>query len=113
MLVVNNCCFVKKGALLFNTFKLDANLVDLPMGGRKFTRMNKFGTKLSKIDILVLKDFILKLSKIALPSDLSDHCPLILKTHAMDYGPIPFKLFFTLGSLIMIILVLSPFPGLS
>ncbi|PWA77072.1 hypothetical protein CTI12_AA228410 [Artemisia annua] len=88
--------FCKKGALLFNTFILDANLVDLPMGGRKFTRMNKFGNKLSKIDrILVSQDFILKWphSNAALPRDVSDHCPLILKTHAMDYGPIPFKFF--------------------
>ncbi|GJV75115.1 calcium/proton exchanger [Tanacetum coccineum] len=75
----------------------DANLVDLPMRGRKFTRMNKFGTKLSKIDrILVSQAFIIKWphsNVTALPRDLSDHCTQILKTHAMDYGPIPFKFF--------------------
>ncbi|GJS54561.1 hypothetical protein Tco_0627923, partial [Tanacetum coccineum] len=28
-----------------------------------------------------------------LPRNLSDHCPLILKTHSNDYGPTPFKFF--------------------
>ncbi|GJX06992.1 RNA-directed DNA polymerase, eukaryota, reverse transcriptase zinc-binding domain protein [Tanacetum coccineum] len=30
---------------------------------------------------------------LALPRELSDHCPIILKTHCDDYGPIPFKIF--------------------
>ncbi|GJW89861.1 hypothetical protein Tco_0167414 [Tanacetum coccineum] len=30
---------------------------------------------------------------LALPRDLSDHCPLLLKTHSSDFGPIPFKFF--------------------
>ncbi|GJX38733.1 zinc knuckle CX2CX4HX4C containing protein [Tanacetum coccineum] len=49
--------FCKRGAKLFNDFIYNSQLVDLPMGGRKFWRMNKFGTKLSKIDrILHRKD---------------------------------------------------------
>ncbi|PWA43470.1 endonuclease/exonuclease/phosphatase family protein [Artemisia annua] len=89
--------FCKKGASLFNNFITNSNLVDLPMGGRKFTRMNKFGTKLSKIDrIFVSHHYISKWPNsqlIALPRELSDHCPLILKSHSLDYGPIPFKFF--------------------
>ncbi|GJS96004.1 putative nucleotidyltransferase, ribonuclease H [Tanacetum coccineum] len=54
---------------IFNEFISITHLVDLPMGGRKFTRMNK-------------RDH-----------DLTDHCPLDLKTHSVDYGPTPFKFF--------------------
>nr|GFB89934.1 cytochrome P450 [Tanacetum cinerariifolium] len=44
------CIFCKIGAKAFNDFITESDLVDLPMSGRKFTRMNKFGIKLSKID---------------------------------------------------------------
>ncbi|PWA38384.1 cytochrome P450 [Artemisia annua] len=89
--------FCKYGGKMFNDFIINTDLVDLPMGGRKFTRMNKHGTKLSKLDrILVSNHFIAKWPNaqlLALPRDLSDHCPIILKTHSVDYGPIPFKFF--------------------
>lgn len=89
--------FCKKGATLFNGFINNSNLVDLQMGGRKFTRMNKFGTKLSKIDrILVSSNFVSKWPNAQLTilsRNLSDHCPIILKTHSTDFGPIPFKFF--------------------
>nr|GEX55131.1 reverse transcriptase domain-containing protein [Tanacetum cinerariifolium] len=66
------------------------------MGGRKFTRMEKHGTKLSKIDrILMSHHFTSKwpnVQLIALPCDLSDHCPLMLKSHSVDCL-IPFKFF--------------------
>ncbi|PWA87520.1 RNA-directed DNA polymerase, eukaryota [Artemisia annua] len=89
--------FCKCGAKIFNEFISNSGLVDLPMGGRKFTRMNKFGTKLSKIDrILLSHHFVSKWPNaqlMALPKNLSDHCPIVLKTHSSDYGPIPFKFF--------------------
>ncbi|GJR63360.1 retrovirus-related pol polyprotein from transposon TNT 1-94 [Tanacetum coccineum] len=50
-------------------------LIDLPMGGRRFTRMNKFATKLSKLDcILVSRQFTSKWPNaqlITLPNELS------------------------------------------
>nr|GFA68303.1 hypothetical protein [Tanacetum cinerariifolium] len=59
--------------------------------------MYKYITKLSKFDrILVSPHFTSKwpnANLLALPIELSDHCPLVLKSHSMDYGPIPFKLF--------------------
>nr|GEV08879.1 RNA-directed DNA polymerase, eukaryota [Tanacetum cinerariifolium] len=89
--------FCNKGAKLFNDFIYNCDLVDLPMGGRKFTRMNKYGTKLSKIDrILVTQHFVSmwpNAQLTALPSDLSDHCPIIIKTHHADFGLIPFKFY--------------------
>lgn len=89
--------FCKYGAKRFNKFINNTELVDLPMGGRKFTRMDKYGTKLSKLDrILVSRHFLSKWPNaqlLALPRDLSDHCPIVLKTHSGDYGAIPFKFF--------------------
>ncbi|GKA93672.1 putative RNA-directed DNA polymerase, partial [Tanacetum coccineum] len=89
--------FCKKGAHLFNKFIRNSDLVDLPMGGRRFTRMKNFGTKLSKLDrILVSQHFVSAWPNdilTALPHETSDHCPLILKTHPGDYDPIPFKFF--------------------
>ncbi|PWA88435.1 RNA-directed DNA polymerase, eukaryota [Artemisia annua] len=43
-------------ASIFNTFIHDAGLIDLPMGGRQFTWMNKAGSKLSKIDRFLISD---------------------------------------------------------
>ncbi|PWA71971.1 SGNH hydrolase-type esterase domain-containing protein [Artemisia annua] len=89
--------FCKRGAALFNGFINNSGLIDLPMGGKKFTRMNKFGTKLSKVDrILVSHHFTSNWPNAQLTALLrkhSDHCPLVLKTHSTDFGPIPFKFF--------------------
>ncbi|GJW01987.1 putative RNA-directed DNA polymerase [Tanacetum coccineum] len=86
--------FSKHGASSFNEFINRAEFFDIPMSGRKFTRMNKYGTKLSKIDrILVSHHFISKWPNaqvLALRRELSDHCPLVLKTHSYEFGPIPF-----------------------
>ncbi|GJZ89940.1 putative RNA-directed DNA polymerase [Tanacetum coccineum] len=80
-----------------NSFIYNAKLIDLPMGGRRFTRMNKFATKLSKLDrILVSRQFTSKWPNaqlITLPRDVSDHCPLLHKSHCDNFGPIPFKFF--------------------
>lgn len=59
--------------------------------------MNKDGSKLSKLDrLLVSSSFVDKWPNshlLALPRELSDHCPIILKTHVLDFGPITFKFY--------------------
>ncbi|GKC01818.1 cytochrome P450 [Tanacetum coccineum] len=89
--------FCIRGAKLFNDFIEKSELIDLPMGGRNFTRMNKYDTKLSKIDRILVSQHLTTLwpnsTLTALPRELSGHCPLILKTLSTDYGPIPFKFF--------------------
>ncbi|XP_071695015.1 uncharacterized protein [Rutidosis leptorrhynchoides] len=45
-----NCVFNENRARRFNSFILNNNLVDIPMGGRKFTRVCDNGIKFSKID---------------------------------------------------------------
>lgn len=89
--------FSKQGASVFNDFKFQSGLCELPMGGKRFTRINKHGSKLSKIDrILVSHHFIhtwANAQLLALPIEFSDHCPLFLKSSMVDFGPIPFKFF--------------------
>ncbi|GJY36841.1 cytochrome P450 [Tanacetum coccineum] len=77
--------FCKKVAEFFNSFIYNAELIDLPMGG--------FATKLSKLDRnLVSCQFTSKWPNaqlITLPRDVSDHCPLLHKSHCDNFGPIP------------------------
>ncbi|GJW27226.1 RNA-directed DNA polymerase, eukaryota, reverse transcriptase zinc-binding domain protein [Tanacetum coccineum] len=72
-------------------------LVDLPIGGRSFTWMNKAGTKLSKLDrFLISKNVIDLLPEIritALDRIWSDHNPILLYVEKINFGPSPFKLY--------------------
>ncbi|GJX53819.1 RNA-directed DNA polymerase, eukaryota, reverse transcriptase zinc-binding domain protein [Tanacetum coccineum] len=74
-------------------------LCDLPMGGKRFTRMNNIGLKHSKIDRFLVSNHVVHLwpntNVLALPREFSDHTPILLKTSAPDFGPTPFKLFNT------------------
>ncbi|GKD27167.1 cytochrome P450 [Tanacetum coccineum] len=89
--------FCIRGAKLFNEFTEKSELIDLPKGGRKFTRMIKYGTKLSKIGRILVSQHLTSLwhnsTLTALPCELSDHCPFVLKIHSTDYGPVLFKFF--------------------
>ncbi|GKC74181.1 RNA-directed DNA polymerase, eukaryota, partial [Tanacetum coccineum] len=89
--------FDPRGAAKFNDFITIADLCDLPMGGKWFTRMNNLGLKLSKIDrVLVSNHVIQRLPNsyvFALPREFCDHTPLLLKNLTVDYGPTPFKLY--------------------
>nr|GEX15469.1 putative zinc finger, CCHC-type [Tanacetum cinerariifolium] len=90
--------FCKHGAKRFDEFITSTELVDLPIwGGGGFTHMDIFGTKLSKLDrILVSHHFLSKCPNaqlLDLPRDLSDHCPVVSKTYSGVYEAIPFKFF--------------------
>ncbi|GKA98386.1 cytochrome P450 [Tanacetum coccineum] len=89
--------FDPRGASNFNEFISTTGLHHLPMGAKRFTRMNNLGNKLSKIDrILVSQHAIDKWPNsniIALPREFSDHTPILLSSSTADFGPIPFKLF--------------------
>ncbi|GKA71906.1 RNA-directed DNA polymerase, eukaryota, reverse transcriptase zinc-binding domain protein [Tanacetum coccineum] len=81
----------------FNSFIDATGLVDLPIGGRCFTWMNKAGTKLSKLDrFLISEDVIDLLPDIritALDRIWSDHNPILLHVDKIDFGPSLFKLY--------------------
>ncbi|GJV50353.1 RNA-directed DNA polymerase, eukaryota, reverse transcriptase zinc-binding domain protein [Tanacetum coccineum] len=81
----------------FNSFIDATGLVDLPIGGRCFSWMNKAGTKLSKLDrFLIIEDVIDLLPDIritALDRIWSDHNPILLHVDKIDFGPSSFKLY--------------------
>nr|GEU64420.1 RNA-directed DNA polymerase, eukaryota, reverse transcriptase zinc-binding domain protein [Tanacetum cinerariifolium] len=51
--------FSSSKADFFNSFIDVTNLVDMPMGGRRFTWMNKSGTKISKLYRFILSELII------------------------------------------------------
>ncbi|GKE01924.1 cytochrome P450, partial [Tanacetum coccineum] len=72
-------------------------LTDLPLGGKRFTRMNNLGSKHSKIDRFLVSDHITQKwpssHVLALSREFSDHTPLLLLNSAPDFGPTPFKFY--------------------
>ncbi|GJT27403.1 putative reverse transcriptase domain-containing protein [Tanacetum coccineum] len=89
--------FVRNQAYIFNSFIDDADLFDIPLGGRKFTWMNKAGTKMSKLDLFFISysliDSFPDYEVSALPRGWSDHTPLLIHHEKVDFGPVPFKIF--------------------
>ncbi|PWA70042.1 RNA-directed DNA polymerase, eukaryota [Artemisia annua] len=89
--------FSRDEADSFNTFISNSNLVDLPLGGRQFTWMNKAGTKMSKLDRFLISDSItdsIPDARVTVLDRLwSDHNPVMFHVNKVDYGPISFKFF--------------------
>ncbi|XP_071728915.1 uncharacterized protein [Rutidosis leptorrhynchoides] len=92
-----NSQFIQYRATCFNNFILSNNLIEIPINGKRFTRISDDGLKFSKLDRFLVLDNFLKLwedlSVIALDRRLSNHCPLILREKIIDFGPKPFKVF--------------------
>ncbi|PWA52818.1 cytochrome P450 [Artemisia annua] len=89
--------FCHRSASAFNEFISSSGLFDLPMGGMRFTRMNRFGSKLSKIDRILVSQHLLdkwpNSHILALTREFSDHSPLLLINQSNDFGPTPFKFY--------------------
>ncbi|GJW58511.1 cytochrome P450 [Tanacetum coccineum] len=89
--------FDPRGAYIFNQFIYSPDLLDLLVGGKRFTRMNNLGSKHSKIDRFLVTNHVIQIwldsYVYALPREFSDHTPIILKNFAPDFGPTPFKLY--------------------
>ncbi|XP_071713337.1 uncharacterized protein [Rutidosis leptorrhynchoides] len=92
-----NCVFHEARAGRFNEFIVRNNLIEIPIKGRKFTRVSDDGVKFSKLDRFLVTDDFIKLWKDlsinVLDRKESDHCPLVLQDGAIDFGPKPFKIF--------------------
>ncbi|XP_071727991.1 uncharacterized protein [Rutidosis leptorrhynchoides] len=92
-----NCEFNKRRATRFNDFINRNNLIEIPINGRKFTRISDDGVKFSKLDRFLVSDLSFDewsdLSVVPLDRRVSDHCPLMLRDKIIDYGPKPFKIF--------------------
>ncbi|XP_071717947.1 uncharacterized protein [Rutidosis leptorrhynchoides] len=92
-----NSIFIPSRAKRFNDFISDNSLVEIPLGGRKFTRVCDNGVKLSKLDRFIASDNFLNqwddLSALVLDRKFSHHCPIVIRDKVLDFGPRPFKIF--------------------
>ncbi|GJY26566.1 RNA-directed DNA polymerase, eukaryota, reverse transcriptase zinc-binding domain protein [Tanacetum coccineum] len=72
-------------------------LIDLPIGGRYYTWMNKAGTKLSKLDRFLISNDILEaipdIHITALDRFWSDHTLILFHVKKSNFGPSLFKLY--------------------
>lgn len=84
-------------AATFNKFIADAGLLDLNMGGKRFTYFCDDGYKLSKLDRFLVYPNLLTSFPSAyvttLPREYSDHSPINLRTELLDFGSHPFRFF--------------------
>ncbi|GJU22530.1 RNA-directed DNA polymerase, eukaryota [Tanacetum coccineum] len=82
--------FNERHAELFNAFILNASLIDVPLGGYKFTWTDKWGSKMSKLDrFLVSKSFydtFPHITGVVLEKGSPDHRPILLREHSIDQG---------------------------
>ncbi|GJX75161.1 cytochrome P450 [Tanacetum coccineum] len=89
--------FCPRGANLFNDFISSTGLHEIPIGGQRFTRMNRIGSKLSKLDrFLVSSQFIDRWPTAyvtALTKEYFDNSPLLLNLSSGDFSPVPFRFF--------------------
>ncbi|XP_071740253.1 uncharacterized protein [Rutidosis leptorrhynchoides] len=94
-----NCDFLEYRARRFNEFIANNSLIEIPLGGRKFTRVSDDGVKFSKLDRFFVSEKCLDIWKDLVGNILerkhSDHCPILLKNENLNFGPKPFKVFDT------------------
>ncbi|XP_071694970.1 uncharacterized protein [Rutidosis leptorrhynchoides] len=92
-----NSIFIERRAKLFNNFIEQSHLIEVPLLGKKFTKISDDGKKFSKLDrFLVSKAFINTwgdVSTITLDQKSLDHYPLMLRDSNQNFGPKPFKIF--------------------
>ncbi|XP_071740874.1 uncharacterized protein [Rutidosis leptorrhynchoides] len=86
-----NCVFFENRAKLFNDFIEKTCLIEIPLGGSKFTRISDDGIKYSKLDRFLASEKFSStwegLSATTLAKEHSDHFPIMLKDTNTDFGP--------------------------
>ncbi|GJU24161.1 RNA-directed DNA polymerase, eukaryota, reverse transcriptase zinc-binding domain protein [Tanacetum coccineum] len=91
--------FSRQDADNFNSFIENSGLIDLPLGGRLFTWMKKPRTKLSKLDRFLISDEVAQalpdVRVTAIDRLWSDHNLILLYVSKSNFGPTPFKLFYS------------------
>ena len=89
--------FNDRQAKCFNEFIEDSSLIDIPLGGYKFTWTDKWGSKMIKLERYLVSDNFLEyfphITGVVLEKGTSDHRPILLKDSHVDYGPTPFRFF--------------------
>nr|KAJ0208379.1 hypothetical protein LSAT_V11C500277190 [Lactuca sativa] len=73
------------------------DLVDIDLGGPRFTWSDKWGSKFSKLDRFLVTEGIMgyfpHLTGLVLEKKIPDYPPILLLEHRVDYGPTSFRLF--------------------
>ncbi|XP_071707968.1 uncharacterized protein [Rutidosis leptorrhynchoides] len=91
------CAFLDRRAKWFNDFIDNTHLIEVPLCGKKFTRICDNGIKFSKLDRFLISEKFNNMwgdvSVLALERLLSDHCPIVLRNKEIDFGPKPVKIF--------------------
>ena len=81
----------------FNRFIESNSLLDIPRVGKKYTWFKANGTAKSRLDRFLVSEEWLQLwpaaKQYVQPRMVSDHCALVLKSYAKDWGPKPFRSF--------------------
>ncbi|KAL5182601.1 Calmodulin-binding transcription activator 5 [Glycine soja] len=81
----------------FNEWLADMGVEDIPCMGKPFTWVRPNGTCKSKLDRIMVSDGWMDLwpdsSQFNLERNFSDHCPILLQSKIIDWGPKPFKVF--------------------
>jgi hypothetical protein len=81
--------------LEFADFVSSMDLIDLPLLGRRFTWFQPSGGAMSRLDRFLVTGGWLDMwgvaSQWALPRDVSDHCPIVLRYLDQLWGPKPFR----------------------
>nr|GEZ07640.1 putative RNA-directed DNA polymerase, eukaryota, reverse transcriptase zinc-binding domain protein [Tanacetum cinerariifolium] len=89
--------FNERHADIFNAFISNSSLIDVPLGGYKFTWTDKWGSKMSKLDRFLVSesfyDAFPRTTGVILEKGIPDHRPVLLKEHSDDYDPLPFCFF--------------------
>ncbi|GKE41595.1 cytochrome P450 [Tanacetum coccineum] len=89
--------FCHQGAINFNDFISSSGLFDLSLCGLRFTRINRTGSNLSKLDRFLVSPHYLNIwpnsFTLALVREYSDHVPILVSNKNVDFGPVPFKLY--------------------
>ncbi|KHN11878.1 hypothetical protein glysoja_041393, partial [Glycine soja] len=79
----------------FNSWISEMALEEVRSIGRKFTWFRPNGSAMSRLDRFLLSDeWFLQWpdsTQFVLDRDFSDHCPILLKSKNIDWGPKPFK----------------------
>ncbi|GKV45963.1 hypothetical protein SLEP1_g52987 [Rubroshorea leprosula] len=83
----------------FNNFIMEAELIDIPLVGRKFTWYQPCGKLMSRINRFLLSEEWLnkwgEATQWGLTRTVSDHCPILLRHKKVNWGPKPFRFFDT------------------